>query len=126
MSFYYLLFPTLGLENEGIFDTWQLLSALREKNLTLGVRYLKGEMEGIWNRRYKSKTQFHGMKNMSTEEANLEEQKIKHIHGAMVMLMTFESYIVILSSDSTPNDRCICAPYPMLQASRELIIFYST
>lgn len=37
----------IGLENEGVFDTWQLLSALREKNITLGVQYVKGEVEGF-------------------------------------------------------------------------------
>lgn len=36
-----------GLENEGTIDSWQLLSAIREKNLTLGVQYLKGEVEGM-------------------------------------------------------------------------------
>ncbi|KAI6222507.1 putative fad oxidoreductase [Aphelenchoides besseyi] len=38
---------TYGLENEGFFDPWQLLSALREKNITLGVHYFKGEVEGF-------------------------------------------------------------------------------
>ncbi|KAI6181893.1 putative fad oxidoreductase [Aphelenchoides besseyi] len=37
----------LRLENEGFFDPWQLLSALREKNITLGVHYFKGEVEGF-------------------------------------------------------------------------------
>jgi FAD-dependent oxidoreductase domain-containing protein 1 len=37
----------LGLENEGFYDPWQLLSALREKNITLGVLYVQGEVEGF-------------------------------------------------------------------------------
>lgn len=40
-----LLIP--GLENEGFYDPWQLLSALREKNITLGVVYVQGEVEGF-------------------------------------------------------------------------------
>ncbi|VDD87417.1 unnamed protein product [Enterobius vermicularis] len=39
------------LENEGCIDSWQLLSAIREKNLTLGVQYVKGEVEGFMFRR---------------------------------------------------------------------------
>ena len=27
-----------GLDNEGTIDTWQLLAAIREKNITLGVQ----------------------------------------------------------------------------------------
>jgi len=38
---------TYGLENEGFFDPWQLLSALREKNITIGVNYVQGEVEGF-------------------------------------------------------------------------------
>ncbi|KAI6190960.1 putative fad oxidoreductase [Aphelenchoides bicaudatus] len=38
---------TYGLENEGFFDPWQLLAALREKNITLGVLYVQGEVEGF-------------------------------------------------------------------------------
>ncbi|TKR81396.1 hypothetical protein L596_015270 [Steinernema carpocapsae] len=38
---------TYGLENEGVIDTWQLLAAIREKNITLGVNYVKGEVEGF-------------------------------------------------------------------------------
>uniref|UniRef100_A0A5S6QWA9 FAD-dependent oxidoreductase domain-containing protein 1 n=1 Tax=Trichuris muris TaxID=70415 RepID=A0A5S6QWA9_TRIMR len=37
----------LGSENEGVFDNWQLLSALREKNVTLGVQYIKAKVTGF-------------------------------------------------------------------------------
>lgn len=36
-----------GLENEGWFDPWSLLSALREKNLTIGVHYIKAKVAGF-------------------------------------------------------------------------------
>uniref|UniRef100_A0A0K0FYA2 FAD-dependent oxidoreductase domain-containing protein 1 n=1 Tax=Strongyloides venezuelensis TaxID=75913 RepID=A0A0K0FYA2_STRVS len=45
MNFDDVISGTYGLENEGSIDTWQLISALREKNLTLGVNYIKGEVE---------------------------------------------------------------------------------
>ncbi|KAI1707943.1 FAD dependent oxidoreductase domain-containing protein [Ditylenchus destructor] len=51
MNFDDVVAGTLGLENEGVFDNLQLLSALREKNLTLGVRYVKAEVEGMDFRR---------------------------------------------------------------------------
>ncbi|KAI1730530.1 FAD dependent oxidoreductase domain-containing protein [Ditylenchus destructor] len=51
MNFDDVVAGTLGLENEGVFDNAQLLSALREKNLTLGVRYVKAEVEGMDFRR---------------------------------------------------------------------------
>uniref|UniRef100_A0A158R5J2 FAD-dependent oxidoreductase domain-containing protein 1 n=1 Tax=Syphacia muris TaxID=451379 RepID=A0A158R5J2_9BILA len=50
MNFDDVLLGTYGLENEGCIDSWQLLSAIREKNLTLGVQYLKGEVEGFMYR----------------------------------------------------------------------------
>lgn len=43
-----ILLGSYGLENEGVIDAWQLLSALREKNLTLGVQYVKGEVERFY------------------------------------------------------------------------------
>lgn len=45
MNFKDVIAGTYGLENEGSIDTWQLISALREKNITLGVHYVKGEVE---------------------------------------------------------------------------------
>jgi len=36
-----------GLENEGIVDPWQLLSAVREKNITLGVQYIKARIRNF-------------------------------------------------------------------------------
>jgi FAD-dependent oxidoreductase domain-containing protein 1 len=47
MNFDDVIVGTYGLENEGLIDTWQLLSAIREKNMTLGVQYVKGTVEGF-------------------------------------------------------------------------------
>ncbi|CAJ0575364.1 unnamed protein product, partial [Mesorhabditis spiculigera] len=47
MVFDNVVLGSIALENEGVFDTWQLLSALREKNISLGVQYIKGEVEGF-------------------------------------------------------------------------------
>ncbi|MCP9264937.1 FAD-dependent oxidoreductase domain-containing protein 1 [Dirofilaria immitis] len=49
------------LENEGTIDSWQLLSAIREKNLTLGVQYLKGEVEGFYFGQKYGTTEIHGV-----------------------------------------------------------------
>ena len=38
---------THGLENEGWFDPWLLVGALRAKCLELGVRFLYGNMEAF-------------------------------------------------------------------------------
>uniref|UniRef100_A0A0N4Z5L0 FAD-dependent oxidoreductase domain-containing protein 1 n=1 Tax=Parastrongyloides trichosuri TaxID=131310 RepID=A0A0N4Z5L0_PARTI len=45
MNFEDVIAGTYGLEDEGAIDTWQLISAIREKNITLGVHYIKGEVE---------------------------------------------------------------------------------
>lgn len=65
----------LGLENEGFFDPWQLLSGLREKNITLGVTYVQGEVEG-----------FRTAKDMRYSEAvGLEgDVKSRRISGAFI------------------------------------------
>ena len=34
----------LGREGEGWFDPWQLIRALRRKNINLGVNYIDGEV----------------------------------------------------------------------------------
>lgn len=47
MNFDDVISGTYGLENEGLVDTWQLLSAIREKNISLGVQYVKGTVEGF-------------------------------------------------------------------------------
>ncbi|KAE9550122.1 hypothetical protein FO519_006659 [Halicephalobus sp. NKZ332] len=47
MNFDDIIAGTYGLENEGLIDTWQLLSAIREKNITLGVTYVKGTVENF-------------------------------------------------------------------------------
>lgn len=36
-----------GLQNEGWFDPWALLCALRRKATALGVTYIKGEVVGF-------------------------------------------------------------------------------
>ena len=36
-----------SLENEGFFDSKQLLEALRRKNTQLGIKYVKGEVVGF-------------------------------------------------------------------------------
>lgn len=75
----------LGLENEGCIDTWQLLAALREKNITLGVTYLKGEVEGFQYRRATTDYTFadiHGT--VDTEEADSEIHSRKQLTGVIV------------------------------------------
>lgn len=37
----------LGIEKEGWFDPWAYLTALRKKCISLGVRYVKGEVKGL-------------------------------------------------------------------------------
>ena len=34
----------VGIEGEGWFDPWQLVRALRRKNISLGVQYVDGEV----------------------------------------------------------------------------------
>ena len=36
-----------GLEQEGWYDTWKLLYALKEKNLSMGIHYVDGEVIGF-------------------------------------------------------------------------------
>jgi hypothetical protein len=36
-----------GLEGEGWFDPWLLVKALKQKNLSFGVKYVHGEVEGF-------------------------------------------------------------------------------
>ncbi|CAD5228094.1 unnamed protein product [Bursaphelenchus okinawaensis] len=45
MNFDGVVAATYGLENEGFFDPVQLLGALREKNITLGVDYHQGRVD---------------------------------------------------------------------------------
>ena len=35
----------LGIEGEGWFDPWMLVKALKQKNISLGVKYVTGELE---------------------------------------------------------------------------------
>lgn len=85
MNFDDVVLGTFGLENEGIFDTWQLLSALREKNMSLGVNYIKADFEGI---AYKDPLfnrptgQIHG--GMKVSESNLAEMAKFGLQGAII------------------------------------------
>lgn len=38
---------TLGLEDEGYFDPWLFLAAMRAKAVSLGVKYIRGEASGF-------------------------------------------------------------------------------
>uniref|UniRef100_A0A914E6B7 FAD-dependent oxidoreductase domain-containing protein 1 n=1 Tax=Acrobeloides nanus TaxID=290746 RepID=A0A914E6B7_9BILA len=85
MNFDGIVAGTYGLENEGCIDTWQLLAALREKNITLGVTYLKGEVEGFQYRRATTDYTFadiHGT--VDTEEADSEIHSRKQLTGVIV------------------------------------------
>lgn len=74
---------TYGLENEGIFDTWQLLSAIREKNITLGVQYVKGEVEGFEFDYLRSHQHSFGYK--PYEESVEDARTKKKLRGVMVI-----------------------------------------
>jgi hypothetical protein len=73
---------SLGLENEGVFDTWQLLSALREKNITLGVRYLKGDFEGVTSYNQGRDQPTYGA--VPIEEADANSLTMNKIDGVVV------------------------------------------
>ncbi|KAK0404837.1 hypothetical protein QR680_017657 [Steinernema hermaphroditum] len=60
MNFEGIQTGTYGLENEGVIDAWQLLAAIREKNITLGVNYVKGEVEGFHFERSREASEVHG------------------------------------------------------------------
>ncbi|PAV82677.1 hypothetical protein WR25_23484 isoform A [Diploscapter pachys] len=69
MDFSDVLMGSLGIENEGVIDTWQVLAAIREKNITLGVHYIKGEVEGFeFNRRPDQ--------NVMEEDGNIWEKEL--------------------------------------------------
>ncbi|VDL72776.1 unnamed protein product [Nippostrongylus brasiliensis] len=73
---------TLGLENEGTFDTWQLLAAIREKNITLGVQYVKGEVEGFLFEKLRSRADPHATEDH--EIADQEKLRAQRITGVLV------------------------------------------
>ncbi|CAB3405883.1 unnamed protein product [Caenorhabditis bovis] len=71
---------SLGIENEGTIDTWQLLSAIREKNITLGVQYVKGEVEGFKFERNRGTPEVHAMGDDETADENkLRNQRISGV-----------------------------------------------
>ncbi|KJH42878.1 FAD dependent oxidoreductase [Dictyocaulus viviparus] len=77
MNFDDVILGSLGLENEGTFDTWQLLSAIREKNITLGVQYVKGEVEGFQFERRSSRADPHAMEDHEiADQEKLRSQRI--------------------------------------------------
>ncbi|ETN85165.1 hypothetical protein RB195_021643 [Necator americanus] len=82
MTFDDVVLGTLGLENEGTFDTWQLLSAIREKNITLGVQYVKGEVEGFQFERHRTRAEPHAMEDH--EIADQEKLVAQRITGVFV------------------------------------------
>lgn len=53
----------LGLENEGWFDPWQFLCALRQKNVSLEVEYITAEAIGF---------HYDEAKHLTVSEAHLE------------------------------------------------------
>lgn len=44
---------TYGLEGEGWFDPWTLIRAMKQKNLSLGVKYVNGEVIGFDKQTYR-------------------------------------------------------------------------
>ncbi|VDN08296.1 unnamed protein product [Thelazia callipaeda] len=95
MNFEDVLLGSYGLENEGIIDAWQLLSAIREKNLTLGVQYLKGEVEGFHFDRMHIRHDLYG----AVEDADEQCWRDKQIRGVYVRPeMTDASARIIRSS----------------------------
>ncbi|KAK6049561.1 FAD dependent oxidoreductase [Cooperia oncophora] len=82
MDFEDVVLGTLGLENEGTFDTWQLLSAIREKNITLGVQYVKGDVEGFQFERLVTRAEPHAMEDHDL--ADQEKLRAQRITGVLV------------------------------------------
>lgn len=79
MNFDDVLLGTYGLENEGCIDSWQLLSAIREKNITLGVQYLKGEVEGFMFHR--DDHQAHGFEPEEVaDEVNMSTRRLTGVY----------------------------------------------
>uniref|UniRef100_A0AC35TSI0 DAO domain-containing protein n=1 Tax=Rhabditophanes sp. KR3021 TaxID=114890 RepID=A0AC35TSI0_9BILA len=67
-----------GLENEGAIDTWQLLSAIREKNISLGVQYFKGEVEDFFFEKDGNSSDAI-FENEKTDQNMLERRKLKGV-----------------------------------------------
>lgn len=70
------------MENEGVIDGWQLLSAIREKNLTLGVKYVKAK---VTNFRYRYINDF----DPSGYYPDEEHWRFKEIESLVVMQSRF-------------------------------------
>ncbi|EFO93823.1 hypothetical protein CRE_12628 [Caenorhabditis remanei] len=77
-----ILLASLGVENEGTIDTWQLLSAIREKNITLGVQYVKGEVEGFQFERNRASSEVHAFGDDATADEN--KLRAQRISGVLV------------------------------------------
>ena len=62
---YLHIFP--GMEGEGWFDPWQLVRALRRKNLNMGVKYIDGEVN-----KFSYKTEYYVEKDERREKKILK------------------------------------------------------
>ncbi|GMR33894.1 hypothetical protein PMAYCL1PPCAC_04089 [Pristionchus mayeri] len=78
-----VVLASIGLENEGTIDTWQLLGAIREKNLTLGVQYIKGEVEGFEFERSPTSPEVHSLID-DAEEADEDKWRKQRVIGVHV------------------------------------------
>jgi hypothetical protein len=76
-----------GLENEGAIDPWQLLSAIREKNIDLGVQYVKGDVEGFVFTRPQGFQDTHG--HVPDEDADAANYRLRRMTGVIVSQIRF-------------------------------------
>ena len=74
------LFYISGLENEGWFDPWLLLQALRNKATSLGTQYVKGEVVGFNTDDYR----------MLGYDGNVQIRK--RLESVKVMNVSFQSH----------------------------------
>uniref|UniRef100_A0A914W269 FAD-dependent oxidoreductase domain-containing protein 1 n=1 Tax=Plectus sambesii TaxID=2011161 RepID=A0A914W269_9BILA len=82
MNFDDVVMGSFGLENEGAIDPWQLLSAIREKNITLGVQYIKGDVEGFMFTKPHGFQESHGF--VDDEEADDANYRMRRMSGVYV------------------------------------------
>ena len=102
-----------GLENEGAIDPWQLLSAIREKNITLGVQYVKGDVEGFVFTRPQGFQDTHGC--VPDEDADAANYRLRRMTGVIVSQIRFICSAKCSSvSGSSANGRCFAETYSRL------------
>jgi len=65
------------------------LSALREKNISLGVRYLKGDFEGVTSYNQGREVPLHGA--VPVEEVNADLLNMHKINGVVVSFLIFNN-----------------------------------